>query len=216
MPLSDLQDLNNNLIRKTLNMSVFVAPMSADAVDEATLFTTVTGVLGTLPDDYLDLGYTTTAGAQFARAITESNVTSMQSLTPTRSDTTADTITLQVACQETKLATIGLATGAETSTITMGTNGTVRVDKPATPQTVHHRVFAIGEDVTDAGSIYMCRFLPKAKVTNYDAQNFAQGDDPVLWSVTFQGFVDDVLGTDHSWIFGGEGYLALKAAMGFS
>jgi hypothetical protein len=197
-------------------MSVFQADSSADTIDEATLFATPSGAIAVLPDGYLDLGYMTDAGAQWARALTVSDVTSVQSLAPTRTDPTADTITLTVQCQETKLATIGLGTGAATSGITAATNGVVRVDKPAIPGTRHYRILAIGEDDTDDGPIYFCRYLPNARVTGYGAQNQEKSDTPTLWEVTLQGYVDNTVGTDHSWIWGGEGWKALKATMGFA
>lgn len=213
--LSTIQTLKNQLIRKSLDMSVFIGAMSVAAINATTLFNATTGALATLPTGMTDLGFLTNAGAQFARAVTESNVQSAQSLPPTRSDTTEDTITLQVSCQETKLATIGLGTGADPAGITAATNGMVRIDKPAAPSGRHYRVFAIGEDLTDDGPIYVCRYLPKGKVTAYEQQNIAKQDDPIMWGVTFTGFIDSTVGTDHSWIFGGEGWLARKADMGF-
>lgn len=213
--LKDLQDLKRDLIRKTLNMSVFIADTAADAIDAATLFDATSGAIKTLPTGYDDLGYLTTAGAAFARAITESNVTSAQSSTPTRTDTTEDTITLQVSCQETKLATIGLGIGADLTSLTPLASGALQVDKPLTPKSKEWRVLGIAEDDTNDGPVYICRFLPVGKVTNYDTQTMARGDDPLLWPVTFQGFPDDVLGTDHRWLWGGEGWKALLTDMGF-
>lgn len=219
MPAIDaLQNLQRDLIRKALNGSVFRSPVSADTIDENDLFDATTGDLKPtgLPSGYDDLGYTTDAGAQFARAVTESTVSSWQSVSPTRSDNTADTTTLQLACQETKLATIGLYTGADESLITPAVNGVVRIDKPATPTARYYRLLSIAVDETDVGEIVIARYLPNAKVTSFDNQNFGKGDDPVLWPVTFTGFVDDVLGFSESYLFGGAGWLARLAAMGFT
>lgn len=221
MPAIDaLQNLQQDLIRKSLNGSVFIASTDADTIDEDTLFDTATGDLaaaGLPTSDWTDLGYTTDAGAQFARSVTESNVSSWQSVTPTRSDTTADTTTLQLACQETKLATIGLYSGADQAAIkTTAPNGVVRIDKAAAPVARYYRVLSIAVDEQDDGEIVIARYLPNAKVTAFDNQNFTKGDDPVLWSVTFTGFVDDALGFTESFMFGGAGWKARVVAMGFT
>jgi hypothetical protein len=222
MPAIDaLQDLKQELIRKSTNGSVFIAEHSVGAtIDEATLFHATTGdlVAAGLPADYSDLGFTTDAGAQFARAITESNITSWQSISPTRSDTTADTTTLQVSCQETKLATIGLYTGSAQATIktTPTANGVVRIDKPSTPTARYYRLLSIAVDEQDIGEIVIARYLPKSKVTSYDNQNFDKSDNAVPWSVTFTGFIDDAVGTAESYMFGGAGWKALLTSMGFT
>lgn len=213
-----LQNLQRDLIRKSTNGSVFRAPASADTISEVDLFDATTGDLKSsgLPAGYTDLGFTTDAGAQFGRAVTESDITSWQSTTPTRSDTTADTTTLQVACQETKLATIGLYTGADESTITAGVNGVVRIDKPATPTARYYRVLSLAVDEQSEGEIVIARYLPNAKVTAFDNQAFDKSDNAVLWPVTLTGFLDDTLGFTESYMFGGAGWLARLAAMGFT
>lgn len=221
MPAIDaLQDLKNQLIRKSTNGSVFLGEHSVATIDEATLFDAVTGdlVAAGLPVGYDDFGYMTDAGAQFARAVTQSDIGSWQSVTPTRSDTTADTTTLQVAAQETKLATIGLYTGAAKADIetTPGPNGVVRIDKPSTPASRFYRVLSIAVDEQDVGEIVIARYLPKAKVTSFDNQNFDKSDNAIMWPVTFTGFVDDVVGTSESYLFGGAGWLALLTDMGFT
>lgn len=218
MPAIDaLQELQTDLIRKSTSGSVFLAPYSADSIDEATLFDAVTGDLAAagLPTGYDDLGYLTDAGAQFARSISTSDVTSWQSQTPTRSDITADTDTLQVACQETKLKTVGLYLNADTSALVPGGNGVLRVDKDPNPVSRFYRALSVAVDEQSDGEIVICHYLPKAEVTAFDNQNFAKGTDPVLWGVTLTGRMDDVLGTAGSYIFGGAGWKNRLAAMGF-
>lgn len=213
-----LQNLQRDLIRKALTGSVFRAPISADPVDEADLFDPSSGDLNPsgLPAGYIDLGMTTDAGAQFGRAVTTSDITSWQSSTPSRTDITADTTTLQVACQETKLATIGLYTGVDEASVTPAVNGVVRIDKPATPAARHYRLLSVAVDESDDGEIVIARFLPNARVTNFDNQNFDKSDNAIMWPVTLTGYVDDDLGFSESFIFGGAGWLARLAAMGFT
>lgn len=212
----DIQNLQADLIRKAVNGSAFIGASTVTAVTKATLFDS-TGEIQALPDGYSDLGYTTDAGTAFARAITETQVTSWQATSPTRSDRTADTTTATVVCQETKLATIGLYAGVDTSTVTPDpTSGAVEIAMPATPVDRYYRLLVVAEDTSnDAGSIYVCRFLPRAKVTDVASQSLDKADE-IQWGVTFTGFVDSTVGTAEKYLFGGPGWLALTADMGFS
>lgn len=226
--MADYQALKNKqteLIRKALDGSVFVAPISADAIDELTTYTPpVVGPpaipaiidLTPLPLTYEDLGWLSADGAQFSRDVSSSEVTSWGSVSPTRTDITADTTTLTVTAQETKLLTIGMATGADLSTITPATDtGEVSIAKPARPKSKHYRVLSLAVDQGDGGEIYIARFLPRAKVTSYAEQSFGSGDDPVTWGVTFTGEEDSDLGYSERWIFAGPGWNALLAEMSF-
>lgn len=209
-----LQEKKTELIRKMTDGSVFVAPSTADAI---TSLTDTDKLLKTLPADYEDIGFTTDDGAQFSRDVTTSEITSWGRVEPTRSDITSDTTTLQIAMQETKKATIGLYTGADMSAVTAdATTGEVGIEKPASPRVRFQRVLALGVDLTDSGELYVARFLPRAKVDDYDDQAFQSSDDEaLLWSVTFKSFIDSTLGYSEKWLFGGEGWFALKSQMGF-
>jgi hypothetical protein len=212
---SALQTKKNSLIRKALNGSVFVADVDADPITALTDSTDKK--LATLPTGYSDLGWLSDDGAQFSRETDTSDVTSWGSTEPTRSDVTKDQTTLQVACQETKLVTIGLYLGVDTSTITAdSTSGEVSIAKPSTPVARHYRVLSIAVDETDDGEVYVARFLPNAKVTAFDDQNQNSGDDPIMWSVTFSSFTDPALGYSEKSFFGGPGWSALLTDMGFS
>jgi len=212
---SALATKKNQLIRKALNGSVFIADVDATAITALT--DSSDKKLAALPAGYTDLGWLTDDGAQFSRDTDTSDVTSWGSTEPTRSDVTKDQTTLQVACQETKLATIGLYLGVDTSTITAdSSSGEVSIAKPSTPVARHYRVLSIAVDETDDGEIYIARFLPNAKVTAFDDQNQNSGDDPIMWSVTFSSFTDSVLGFSEKTFFGGPGWAALLTDMGFS
>lgn len=215
-----LKNKQAELIRKAQEGSAFLAPVAADAIDE---LTQATGTapnqvidLAPLPTDYEDLGWLSPDGVSFAREVAQSDVTSWGSVTPTRTDITSDTSTATVVAQETKLLTIGLATGADLAALTAdATTGEVRVDKPARPSSKRYRLLTVAVDENDDGEIYIARFFPRAKVSNYAEQSFSSGDDPITWGVTFTGEEDGDLGFSESWIFGGAGWKALTADMGF-
>jgi hypothetical protein len=221
-----LKNKQNELIRKALDGSVFLADISADPIASLTEY--VEAVVGPpavpahiqlkeLPDDYDDLGWLTGDGAQFSRDVNASDVTSWGSVTPTRTDITSDTTTLQVTAQETKLLTIGLATGADLSAaVAAFQTGEVSIAKPSRPKSKHYRVLSLAVDEGDAGEIYIARFLPRAKVSGYSEQSFGSGDDPITWGVTLTGEEDSTLGYSERWIFGGAGWNALVTDMGFT
>lgn len=214
MSYAEIEQRKQALIRKALKGSAFIAPISAPVIE--TLTSGAGSDLATLPDGYGDLGWLTEEGMPFGRDVTQSDITSFGSTSPTRSDVTADTTTLTVVAQETKLLTIGLATGADLAAIKAdATTGEVRIDKPETPSARYYRVLALAVDQSDSGAeIYIARFLPRAKVTGYSAQSFAGGDQAITWGTTFTGYKDSVTGFTESWLFGGPGWKELLTDMG--
>lgn len=215
-----LKNKQNALIRKALDGSVFLADINADPITALTSYTAgppATIELVELPTNWDDLGWLSTDGAQFARDVSTSEVSSWGSVTPTRTDVTSDSTSLTVVCQETKLLTIGLATGADLANIVPDAQtGEVRIAKPVRPTAKHYRALSVAVDEGDAGEIYVARFLPRAKVSSYAEQNFSSGDDPITWGVTLQGETDSDLGYSEQWLFGGPGWNALLEDMGFA
>lgn len=218
-----LKNKQAELIRKATDGSVFIGPGSAAAITALTVYTAaVVGPpaipekweLKELPAGYEDLGHLTNDGAQFGRDVTTSNITSWGSVSPTRSDITADTTTLQVAAQETKLTSLAVATGADLAAITANaTSKEVVIKKPVRPSSRVWRALMISVDENASGEIWIARFLPRAKVTSYSAQNFGGGDNAIEWGVTFTGEPDSDLGYSEAWFFGGPGWAAILTDM---
>lgn len=216
-----LKNKQAELIRKALDGSVFVADLTAEPIADLTVATgvapDVTIDLQPLPTDWDDLGWLTDDGAQFERDSSSSEISSWGSVTPTRTDVVSDTSTLTVTAQETKLLTIGLATGADLANLTPDPDtGELSIAKPARPKSKHYRVLSLAVDEGEGGEIYIARFLPRAKVSSYAAQSFSKGDEPITWGVTLTGEEDSDLGYSERWIFGGPGWQALLADMGFT
>lgn len=214
MSYADIEERKTELIRKALQGSAFGAPISAPAVD--TLTSGADAELATLPEGYSDFGWLTDEGLAFGRDVTQSDITSFGSTTPTRSDITADTTTLTIVMQETNFNSIMLGTGADPRGIVADdTTGEVRIDKPDRPSARFYRVLGLAVDEDGEGrEIYIARFMPRAKVTSYAAQSFTSGDQPITWGVTFTGYTDSALGFSESWMFGGPGWRALLEEMG--
>lgn len=215
MPAWDeLKSHQNHLIRKSLEGSVFAAPITADPI---TALTDETSELLALPDGYVDLGFMSDDGAQFASEVESSDVTSWGAVEPTRRDITQDVTTLTGFFQETNRMTIALYTNVDAASMTPdATSGELVVDKPDRPASRHYRILTIGVDLSDAGEIYVARFLPRASVTDKDDQAFQSGDDPLGWPVTMTAYKDAALGTSERYYFGGPGWKALLDDMGFN
>ncbi|RDG37962.1 phage tail tube protein [Streptomyces corynorhini] len=208
-----LKNHQNQLIRKQLEGSTFIAPSTSQAI------TALTGpdmALLALPDGYADLGWMSDDGAQYSADVSTSDVTSWGAVEPTRRDITSDVTTLQVNLQETNKQTIGLYTGVDMSAVVPdAASGEVAVAKPDRPPLRYWRVLTIGVDLSDGGEIYTARFLPRASVTDKDGQSFNNQDDPTTWPVTLTGYMDSTLGYSERFFFAGPGWSALLSAMGF-
>jgi hypothetical protein len=212
----ELANKKKELIRKGLKGSVYVNEITGAPIEALTTGVSPNIELAPLPLGYEDLGWLTTEGAAFAREVAEASISSWGSNTPTRTDITSDISSLTVAMQETKLLTIGLGTGASlASLIPDPGTGEVRVDKPSTPDSRSYRVLTVAVDVYQGNEIYIARYLPSAKVSNYAEQALGGGDEGIGWGVTFTGEEDDDLGATESWIFGGQGWYNLLGKMGF-
>lgn len=212
-----LLDAKRQLIRKTLQGLVAVAPISSAAITAAT-FADVDGLLA-LPTGYKQLGVVDDNGAQFARAVDTSTVTSWGDVEPSRQDVKSDVTTLQVVANETRGQTIGLYTGADMTTVEADhTTGVVSIDKPAVPTLPQWRVLVIGSDTTDDGEIYMARHLLFTKITAYGNMQLNSSADAAspAWDITFTAFKDPTAGTAERWLFGGPGWTALLADMGIT
>ena len=98
MSYADIEERKQQLIRKALKGSVFIADITADPITALTAGATAD--LSPLPTGYSDLGWLTEEGMPFGRDVGQSNVTSFGSQTPTRSDVTSDTTTSPVTVSD--------------------------------------------------------------------------------------------------------------------
>ena len=211
----DLAEKQEELVRKPLDGSAFFAPLTAPTIDEN--FVGPGGVLAELPDeDWGDLGLLTPDGMGFSREVSNSDIMAFGRQTPVRSDITNDTTTLNIVALETNLRTIGMATGASiTAASRNSTTGALMIKKPPRPTPKQYRVFCMSVDNTEDGEIYICRYLPKAKVTGFSDQALGGTDNAIEWGTTLTSQFDKTLGFSEAWLFGGPGWNALLERMGF-
>lgn len=215
MSLDTLQTRQQELIRKALSGSVFIAP---DGTALPTSLTTgATPALTTLPEDWVDLGYLSKDdGATWARETELSEVTSWGALEATRSDINADVVSLSVTAQETSKLTLELYENIDLSAVTpTASTGEISFAKPTRPATRYYRLFAICQDGEGDDAIYIGKLAPRAQVTEVGDQVWTDGDDPIAYPMTFSAKTDSTAGYSIKYFFGGPGWKSLLVSMGF-
>lgn len=209
---ADLADKKSNLVRKSLTGSTFIAPSTVANLGAIT--STAAATLVDLPTGWEDLGWVTKDGNGFGRETEQSEVAAFGSQTPVRTDQISDILSMTVTAIETKLLTLGLYIGVDTSGIeAAAVTGETRIAKPQYAANYHYRVLGLFVDEIEEGEIYMGRYFPYAKISERGEQTMADGDDPVSYPLTFRAEPDPVTGIDAEWIFGGPGWKALLASM---
>lgn len=210
-------DHKSELIRKGLTGGVFIAPTTAQPISKTNLFDPASGaIVNPLPAGYRELGLLTAAGANFARTAKATDIASWQSDSPTRTDVTSDTTALTLEAQETNQSTIALFLGVDpTSIVPDATNGSIEIQRPAISIPRYWRVLVMAVDTGEFGEIVYARFLPKALVTAFAAQDLSNGANPIQYGVTVTSYLDSALGYPEAFLYGGEGLMALQTDMGF-
>ncbi|MEV8396282.1 phage tail protein [Streptomyces sp. NPDC057596] len=207
MPAADfttIAELRQSLIRKALRYAIFAADTTTDAV--STPFDP-TGLLQALPTGYVPVGFTTTDGVTFSGDLSNSDVESGQSASPTRSDVETDTATAQWVPQETNAAAVALYENLPLSgpdaLPDLGT-ATWTWSRPKTPPTRYRRLLFIAEDLNkETGNpLYIVRHFPSALRSGREDEQWTRTAE-ISRGVTYQAYLDDALGTDSiTWIDG--------------
>ncbi|MGW0865742.1 phage tail tube protein [Streptomyces sp. NPDC002611] len=207
MPAADfttIAELRQSLIRKALRYAIFAADASAAAVSAP--FDN-DGVLQALPSGYVPVGYTTTDGVTFSGDLSTSDVESGQSASPTRSDVETDTQTAQWVPQETNAAAVALYENlplAGAGSLPELGSATWTWSRPKTPPTRYRRLLFIAEDLNkETGQpLYIVRHFPSSLRTGREDEQWTRTAE-ISRGVTYQAYIDDVLGTDSvTWIDG--------------
>ncbi|MFF2189239.1 phage tail protein [Streptomyces sp. NPDC058155] len=203
--------LRNNLIRKQLVQVIYAADYTAAAVTAP--FVSGTGALAEIPTGYVALGFTTDDGLTFPTDLSMSDVTSSQSVEPTRSDIESEVLTGQYVPQETNPAAVSMYKGLPlTGAGALPALGEPwSMQRPAFPRSPFYRLLFIGLDYgDDGGEIYIVKHYPRARVTSKDDQQWARSTE-TQWPVTVQAYKDPVLQTsEREWV-DGPGWRALAA-----
>lgn len=210
-----LQQRKNELIRKALEGSVFIAPFSAALPTAMT--SGASGDLNALPSGYVDVGWVDDKqGATWSRKPTTADVTSWGSVEPTRTDITKDDRVVKFTAQETKAITLELAEGVDMSGVTPdATSGEVSFSSSTRPETRYYRVFGLFVDGDGADSIYIGRLLPRAVVTSIGDQVWSNTADALVYPLEMSARIDSVAGYSVKHFFGGPGWQTILSELGF-
>lgn len=202
--------LRSELIRKQMIQAVFAADLSVPAITEP--FVTGTGELSPIPAGFVPVGYTTEDGLTFPSDVSMADVTSSQSGEPTRSDVESDVLTAEFQPQETNRATVALYEGLPLSGEgALGELGEAWTWDRQTSRNPYRRLLFIGVDPSDEGDIYVVKFMPRARKTDKDDEQWARSD-PTTRPVTMTAYRDSAYGTScRSWV-DGPGWRALVPA----
>jgi hypothetical protein len=213
---TNLKGHNDALIRKMLEMAIFIAPYPS-----APTLTTVSDVAGTqltIPDVYKSVGMTSKDdGASWTPAIDISEVGAYGYGTAVRRDAVSRTLNLGFTMLEAKKRVWELYYGIDLSATTVpAAKNELYFDQPAAPGTAYYRVLAIGKDGQGANTLYHAEFLPKAILTDVEAISWSDGD-PISYGVTLSADVDATFGTSQRSFWCGPGFTtSLITAMGFT
>ena len=201
---------NDANVRKALTGGVFIGASTVTAPTLSTLFDATTGDLNVLPTGFHDMGYLSTDGAKFSRAVKEAEIDAWGTTAPVRTDATSDVGTVAFTALETNIHTVAAWTNVAESTLATspGANGAFAIPKPTLPTPINYRLLVIGVDETGTAETIIARFFPNARITDYADQSFANGDDPVEYGFTFTAYPDDTLGYTECAFYGGAGWLA--------
>lgn len=207
----------SELIRKSLSMSLFLTEDTTSASLIPNLTDSTNGALLALPTGggYVDAGWFTPEGLRFNRTIAQDEVQSAGSNTPTRTDITSDTETVQVDFQETNRVTIALDTGAARTGLTLKTGSKeLQIDKPTVAVPRRYRALALSVDGPPEAEIYLGRWYPRLSVNDRAGSAYAQNAVNQV-GVTFGAEPDSAVGTALRYFFGGPGWILLLDKMGF-
>lgn len=193
--------LKTSLIRKALSYAIFAA--DADAPALTTPFDS-NGILQTLPEGYLPVGYTDTDGVTFSGDLSMSDVESGQSASPTRSDVESDIQTAEWTPQETNSAAVCLYENLPLDHFPTIGSAAWTWSRPATPPTLYRRLVFIARDLNKrtGNQIYIVRHFPSALRSERDDEQWTR-TEAIARKVTYQAYIDELVGTDSkTWIDG--------------
>lgn len=202
---------NPDLIRKPLEMAIFVKPHEDGDEEVDSIYTETAGLV--VPTGYMPVGLTTKDdGATWTRDQESVDTESHGYSEPTRRDIIRDVSGLGFTMQESKKTSMELYHGVSLDSVTPDADGNIVIDRPNRPTLRYWRVLAIGKDGAGPSAIYMARWLPRALVSEQPEQSWQEGEE-IRYPATLTGFLDVAFGTSFREIWGGPGLDA--AAMGF-
>lgn len=210
----DLREAKGALIRKALGGFIVVAPMDVEVPDK---FVDVDGGLIDLKAlGYQKLGWLTKGdGINFSRDVEQQETESFGALEPTRIDFTKDVTSAAFRCQETNKQVLEMYYNLDLSDVTADANNEFSFENEAQPSTIYRRMIYIAKDGNGDDAKYIIKTMPKAIVSEVQEQAWSS-ESELSYGLTVKATSDDDLGFSVRHSFGGPGFGALLADMGFA
>ena len=212
----DVKGHNEQLIRKMLEMAVYLAPWPT-APDILTI-TDATGTNLVIPDVYKSVGMTSKEdGAALTPSMDMSEVTAYGYGAAVRRDIQNRSLDIAFTMLESKRLNFEVYHGIDLAGVKAGlTKNELSYDQPDRPDTKYWRALFIGRDGQGAQSKYHAEFLPKTTLTDVEGIAWSE-TDPIAYGVTMAADMDSQVGTSQRTFWAGPGLnTALITAMGFT
>lgn len=206
---------NATLVRKMLEMAVYVAPQSAADI------TTISGNTNELviPTGYISLGIMSKEqGASITPSIDVSEVGGYGYGQPIRRDTVARSNQIGFTMLESKRATFEVYYGIDLTAVeaAAGTVNELSWEHPDRPDTKYWRVLCLGRDGQGSNAIYHAEYFGRSTLADVAEQTWSE-TDPLTWGVTLGVDTDTTAGTPQRTFWGGPGLTdSVFTAMGFT
>lgn len=221
--LEDIQQKQNELIRKWVSASMFIAPVTAAVPTELTSFTVGPPAVIDLaplppgPPTYQDVGLVGKEdGYTWGNEWEMSETTSHGYSDPTRRDILSNVSTINFIAQESKKVVHEVFYNLDLSAVTGDADsGEVQFSKPLSLRTRYYRAFFVGQDGFGDQAIYMGCLYPRAMISETDEQS-GNEETEYAYPMTLTATPDTTLGTAVKFFWGGPGWRSLLSAMGYA
>jgi hypothetical protein len=211
----DVKGHNATLVRKMLEMAVFVAP---DTAPDILTISDQTNQL-VIPTGYRSLGIMSKdEGTAITPSLDVSEVPGYGYGQPIRRDTTARSNEIAFTMLESSRYAFEVYYGIDLSAVKAKAGGSNELmwEHPDRPDTKYWRVLCLGRDGQGTRSIYHAEYFGRTTLSDVAEQTFSEAD-PLSWGVTLGVDSDTTAGTPQRTFWGGPGLTdAVFTAMGFT
>lgn len=208
---ASLKDAQADLALAALNLTVLLAPYSADPAE------TLEGADGSLdvPSDYVSVGhFQKQAGLTLATDMTSQDIEAYGESDPIRTIISRRKTSFDFSMYQNQRNVLELIWTEDFSKVTPSANGGIVLKAPSTPKNRYYRAALVGQDDRDGKEIWIYWLMPKVKLEKVDNQTI--NDDNVLeYKPTLTAFKDDVLGYSVAQGFAGPGWKEILPLTGF-
>lgn len=202
-----------SLVRKALEGVVFMRRKTASTELPESILGTDKQPIDLVAAGFWPVGVMSTDGITWGREVEKAEVEAWGYADFVRTDIIKAPKTVQFAPMETdRRELMEIIYGMDLSAIAPGANGEVVFDEPSIPSGSEYEGVFLVRDGSVAEPYFRGMGLPRMKFSEMDEEVW-QAEDPRQYSITFDIFTDDALGTPARHYIGGAAFDA--AAQGF-